>query len=112
MLKKLKYYLSFIWPKPIYTGRTCTVQSDHPLSPAAKALLMKDFKEKFNRTLRRTTAKYYMTHRYALYEVVHIMRDHESNKTLYQMQHCATGHIMVIEAAVFNLLFKREDKCL
>lgn len=102
MLKQLKYWLSFIWPSPIYIGRGLTVH-DHERERTKK------FKALFNRRVNRNTIKYHMEPEFALYELVQVTRDPKHNVILYQLQHCATGHLMTVDDTTFNLLFKRED---
>lgn len=103
MLKIIKYWLSFIWPCPIYTGYSSTIQDEE------SARILK-FKQLFNRRLSRNTIKYTMDKEFSLYELVHVLQDAKNNKTLYQLQHCATGHLMTVDDTVFNIIFHREEQ--
>ena len=102
MLKHIKYWLSFIWPAPIYIGKGLTTQD------AERERIIK-FKALFNRRVNRNTIEFHMEPEFALYELVQVTKDAKSQCILYQLQHCATGHLMTVDDTTFNLLFKRED---
>lgn len=102
MLKQIKYWLSFIWPVPIYIGKGLTTHD------AERERIVK-FKALFNRRVNRNTIKYHMEPEFALFELVQVTKDVKSQCVLYQLQHCATGHLMTVDDTTFNLLFKRED---
>lgn len=90
--------LSKIWPWPIYIGTSLTVDDN-------KRNIQKEFKEKFNRRVCRTTAKFYMEPEFAVFEIVNITIDQKQNSVMYSLEHCATGATMNITEDVFKILF-------
>ncbi len=101
MLKYLKYLFSYVWPSPIFIGYSDTIKDNEQAR-------VKLFKDLFNRRVHRNTIKYLMEPDFALYELVQVTKDPKSQVALYQLHHCATGHLMTVDETVFNILFKRE----
>lgn len=100
MYRKLLYWLSFIWPWPIYIGQGTTIDES-----ATESELQRTYREKFGRRINRTTAKFNMQSEYALYDLVNITKDPETQVTTYHLEHCATGQTLSVTQEVFKLLF-------
>ena len=100
-MKTIKRWLSYIWPYPIFLGASDTIK-DSDLARQVK------FKEIFDKRINRLTAKYTMKAEYAVYELVHITQDPDTNITQYHIQHCATSHLMIVDKMIFDIVFQRE----
>lgn len=99
MLNSLKKLLSYIVPIPLGTSTTIDDQFQ-----TTRAL----FKDKLDKRLNRTTAKFMMVEDFNFYELANVTIDPKTNLVQYHLEHCATNSVMVVSEDVFKFMFMRK----